>query len=442
MTVLLKRLAPYRWLIAAIIVLIIMRFSLLVIAPPGFYVDEAASGAHAIALLHHGTDAHGQPWPFFTASLGGGYTTPIYLYPLAAWAAVFGPSEYALRAFSMFSTVLACLVLGLAMRRISGSATAGFGAIAAGLALPWGWLQGSLAWDPAMVPLFVALSLWTFSVLLTTTHRHQRLIAAAILPLSLIALAYVYPPCRVTAPLLVIAYYALLFWRQKISLRHLLVVAAASAVLVIPLALFMFQPDALARSQALSVFHGHSLITGLISLVGNFLSLINPLFLFVTGDTNLRHSTSVQGMLGLAAIIPLGALLWMAVKRYPGRALLHQPNPITLLGLVALFGIAASFLGSALTAEGQPHSLRATAAWPFFVILITLGWRVLAQAPERIGRTAIIIAVSATLLYTIDLALLYPRRAATSFDVSQRQAISDHKPIDYPDLAQDYYRWR
>lgn len=436
------RLYPYRWLLAAIALLIVLHAVILPVAPPGFYVDEAASGAHAIALAHHGTDAHGQAWPLFTPSLGGGYTTPVYLYPLAAWTVAFGPSELSLRTFSLCATLAACGFLGLAVRRLLSSTRIGLIATTVALSLPWGWVQGSLAWDPALVPFFVTLSLWMLAILLTTNHRRAYRAASVLLPLSLIALAYVYPPCRVTAPLLVLGYYGLLLWRQRIGWRHATVVAISGLILVTPLALFMIQPDALVRSQALSVFHGHSLISGLGLFSINLLSLINPLFLFITGDANLRHSTGLQGMLGLAAILPLGALVLAALRARRRRPIFNHPSATRLVLLVGIFGIAASLFGSALTSEGQPHSLRATAAWPFFALLITLGWQRILHADQLLRRVALTLAISSVALYVADLALLYPGRAADSFDSTARQAIMTHQHIDYPELALDYYRWR
>ena len=442
MSVLLQRSAPYRPLLSLVVVLIILRGLLLPISPPGFYVDEAASGAHVVAMLHHNTDAHGHAWPLFTASLGGGYTTPVYLYPLVAWAALFGTSELALRAFSMFVTILACLSIGAAVRTWLGSTRQGLIAMAVSLALPWGWLQGSLAWDPAMVPLFVGLSFWALGASLYSLSPKVRLASHIALPLSLIALAYVYPPCRVTAPLLMAGAYTLLFARKKITWQQLAITGVASLIAVIPLALFMLQPDALARSRELSVFHA-GILNGVGQLVINFAMLLNPLFLFVTGDPNLRHATSVQGMLGLAAILPLGGLVWyVATNRQQWKDRLTHPSPATLLGLVAIFGIAASLLGSALTAEGQPHSLRASAAWPYFVLLIVLGWGVLLRQQQRIRTTALVLAGCSLALYVVDLGLLYPARAATSFDMTTHQAIINGQPADYPALALQYYRQR
>src|SRR5680860_979184 len=73
-------------LVIVIFMLVLMRVFILPLSPPGFYIDEAASGAHVVAMVTNYTNAHGQAWPLFSQSLGGGFTTPIYLYPLSIWA--------------------------------------------------------------------------------------------------------------------------------------------------------------------------------------------------------------------------------------------------------------------------------------------------------------------------------------------------------------------
>jgi 4-amino-4-deoxy-L-arabinose transferase-like glycosyltransferase len=429
-------------LLIVIVALIILRFVILPFSPPGFYVDEAATGAHVVAMLTHSTDAHGVVWPLFSASLGGGYTTPIYLYPLTAWAALFGDGELSLRAFSQFVTIAAVIILGVALRWWVGKKYAAV-AVIVGLILPWSWLQGSLAWDPAMVPLFVSLSFLTFSWLIFSDSRKLRIAGYTLLPLSLLALAYVYPPCRVSAPLLFIVAYGFLLWQKRISWRNCLITCIGAAIIAIPLALFMFQPDALERSRQLSVFYQHSIIEGIGQFFINLTLLVNPLFLFVTGDPNIRHSTGVQGMLGVAALFPILALIVFAFLHRHAitkKALFGRKRQLLLL--VALVGWLASLVGSALTNESQPHSLRATAAWPFIVILITLGWTVLAQFKRRKAlQLALGLAVIGTIAYAADLAVYYPTRAASGFDVSTRDAIYVHQPaLNYPDLALQYYR--
>jgi hypothetical protein len=297
-------------LLALVIALIVIHVIILPFSPPGFYIDEAATGAHVVAMIQHGTDAHGQAWPFFSSSLGGGYTTPVYLYPLTVWAMIFGASETALRYFSELVTITSVIVLALGVRYWFKKRGALITAIV-GLALPWGWLQGSLAWDPVMVPLFISLSFFAFSCLLFSTSRPTKLLATFILPISLIALAYAYPPARVTAPLLYVTYYAILVYKKAISLRTIILTIIGSCAISLPLMLFILTPEALSRASSLSVFSHTSLFGAIIQFVANLFILINPIFLFFVGDFNMRHSTVVQGMLGLASLPAALALFSM-----------------------------------------------------------------------------------------------------------------------------------
>lgn len=431
-------------LVALILVFVALRLVLVPFSPPGFFLDEAATGAHVVAMLHQGTNAHNIPWPLFSESLGGGYTTPIYLYPLVAWSALFGTSELALRYFSVICTLLAIVLMASAIgqwfERREALITA-----AVALALPWGWLQGSLAWDPALVPLFVGIAFLSFTLLYRQSKTLDRTLAFALFPLSLLALAYLYPPLRVTAPLLFIGGYALLLRRKQIDLRTVAVTCLIAAVIALPLLQFMLQPAALGRTSALSVFHDTSIIGGVWLVFLNMLGLISPLFLFVTGDPNLRHSTGVEGMLGIAAAIPLIVLAIVFIRAAWKRNIKKVFNSTTLLLIgIGVFGCIASLLGSALTNESQPHSLRATAAWPFAVILIVVGWRIILAHHSKILRYgAIAVFLTATIVYVVDLAFFYPTRAAGSFDTPQREAIYHHQATPgYPDMARQYYETR
>ncbi|HEU5122142.1 MAG TPA: hypothetical protein VFT59_04815 [Candidatus Saccharimonadales bacterium] len=422
-----------------IVLLAILHLALLPITPPGFFLDEAATGAHVVAMIHHGTNAHGEAWPLFSESLGGGYTTPIYLYPLVAWSFLFGASELSLRAFSQISTLIAVGLVAWALRYWLDKKAALIAAIV-GLALPWGWLQGSLAWDPALVPLFIAISFFCFTLLLFSEKKIARITGMVILPVSLIALAYLYPPCRITAPLLYLLFYGALLYKKAISWRIVALSCVGAAIIAIPLALFMIEPSSLERSQSLSVFAHVPFVTGIALGLSNIWQLISPVFLFLAGDPNLRHSTIIQGMLGFGAIIPFFVTIFFGTKQWIGQ----KPfSNLSLLAVTAGIGILASLLGSALTNEGQPHSLRATAAWPFFVIIITIGWLALARyASRRLVMAATALFTVGTIAYIIDLATFYPDRAASSFDVQARDQIKHGETPSYPDLSLEYYKSR
>jgi len=423
-----------KYLVVIICVLIALRIVIVPFSPPGFYMDESAGSAHVATMVQHGTNAFGQSWPLFSSALGGGYTTPVYLYPAAAWSHIFGFSPLSLRFFSEFMTLAAIAFIAYAMRLWTDKRTALIAACV-GLAMPWGWLQGSLVWDPALVPFFVGVGFWAFSELLFTKSTRIKYMALFILPLALILLAYLYPPLRVSAPLLFVGVYALLYAKKVIRWPQLTATILGCVVISLPLLHFMQDPDSLSRSQNLLVFSQLPLLPAIGTYILNMLQLASPWFLFITGDPNLRHSTFFEGMLGVAALPAVIAVIVMTIRLW------KKKRSELLLVWIGLFGVIAALTGSALTDEGQPHSLRATAAWPFFVILLTLGWQwILALKHKRYMALSVVLFVVGTLAYAIELAFVYPQYSAGAFDQSVYEKAIQHQPTpNYPDLSLKYY---
>lgn len=413
-------------------VLVLIHFAILRVAPPGFYIDEALTGAHVTSMLTHGTDANGTAWPLFSSSVGGGYTTAVYLYPLVGWAHIFGAQEYSLRAFSTFVTVIAILILGIGMRIWTNNTRSMYLTWIIGLILPWAWLGGSVAWDPVMLPLFVALAWLGFGGLMNREgHRTAWML---FMGTALLLGAYVYPPFRVSGPLLLLGATIYAYRNRRIGIRHIAIVYVLLGVLALPLVNFLLQPDAMARSRALSVFATGGVLGGTVQMLANYLLLLNPVTLFMTGDPNLRHSTGVFGMLGGVGV--LGAIGLIIAWRKPRASMRSMRTP----AILASIGVAAALLGSALTNEGQPHYLRATAAWPFFVILITIGWHRIMLARRRYAYAAIALCTVVTAGYVVDLAIAYPVRSANAFDSDIHQRLITGAPAPYPDSALKYYQ--
>lgn len=429
-------------LIAIIVALIIARFGILTVSPPGFYIDETASGAQATAMVETGKTYQGVAWPGYVPAYGGGFTTPVYLYPLTGWASLFGTSEYALRSFSQFITILAIITIGLAFALWYGRKTA-LVVIAAGLALPWSWLQGSLAWDPILVPFMASLVFLGWTLLYKRISRGLHVTGLVLMPLGLLLMAYSYPPYWVSAPLLTVAAYGSLWYLRKLSLRTIILSLVAMALLAIPLLLFILSPGTLGRSSSISVLHNGSLLSAPFLFLWNCITLTNPMYWFVFGDANLRQSTGFQGMLGIAALIPIVIALVAVVRPVKKQSKMTKQSLQTSKTLlwVALIGYLLSIVGAALTAEGQPHSLRSCSAWVFALIAIGVGWHVLiTQARfKKVAIVALIVAVLGTVAYAVDLAVNYPGRAGNSFDTRQRGEIHDHKKVRYPRMSLDYY---
>ena len=434
------------WIVAAVLLLAAARIAFITFVPPGFYLDEAAGAAHAIAMLRHGHDAWGTPHPLYSPALGGGFTTAFYLYPLTAWMAAFGTSEVAIRAFSLAGTFGAIFFLSRAIKLWLGRRDAWLAAAVA-LALPWNWIQGSVAWDPALVPLAVTSSFWAFSHIVLRAPDRRRGALLALFPVLLLALAYLYPPTRVTAALLFVCAYAVFWHRRCISIRGMMATLVGCLLLALPLVQFMVRPEALVRARGLSVFHDASIAEGFTAFGINMLRLLAPGTLFLTGDPNLRHGTGFQGLLGFAALAPILGLVVAAVMVFMRhRPKQHtRPPGVSFLLVVACVGWLASLTGAALTNEGQPHSLRSCAAWPFASIVLVVGWRWILQAPvpHYVSNIAMAWFVLGIVSYGVHAAWYYPPQAMEAFETTARRLIlSGQPPSHYPALALRYYETR
>lgn len=416
----------HRWplIITGIILLIGLRFWLVAISPNGFYIDEAATGAHVQHMLADGTDYHGASWPLMSRSLGGGYTTSVYLYPLTVWSAIFGASEAALRSFSQFVTILAIAAVAYSAYLLRGYQAAILTLIT-GLLLPWSWVGGNLAWDPAITPLFIALALVFFALLLKNKALSplQKVLLLAGMTLAFVAAAYSYPPTRVAAPLLLGGALFYLWRQQYISLSLLSVPVIVGAISSLPLAIFITSPEALERSASLHVFND-GLMSGVVAFTHNMTLLLDPDSLFINDTSNLRHTAGRFGALGPLSLIGLAAIVFGYLKE----AFNHKARQYHLMLIIA---ILIGFAASALTTEGQPHYLRAVSSWPFIVLLVGLGWDWLMNNAKARPYMAAVGAVLG-LLTVLHMALVYPTTSADAFN-------SRNHPGQHQDIVDMYY---
>lgn len=194
----------------------------------------------------------------------------------------------------------------------------------------------------------------------STSPIYQNIYATIALS-SLVLLATVYPPARIPAVAIWIYSFVWLMKDKQIKLPLILIIIIVSTILSLPLAFNLLNPDFNSRTTDLLVFgQDTGLYHQLLSFADNFVELFNPLFLFVTGDTNYRHSLPIFGMLGTLSFVPLICLF--RSEKY---------SPLTKF---MFFSIVTTYLSVALTRGQQPHSLRSCLAWLPFTILIATGW--------------------------------------------------------------------
>jgi Ca2+/H+ antiporter len=120
-------------------------------------------------------------------------------------------------------------------------------------------------------------------------------------------------------------------------------------------------------------------------------------------------------MLGLAALIPMIVVAWQVIRKWLRRKTLFKGTEYRLI-IIASGAYLLSLIGSALTAEGQPHSLRSCGAWIFAAIVIVIGWLLIARSKKRwLISLAIVVAIISILAYAVDLSAFFPIRAHDAY---------------------------
>jgi hypothetical protein len=357
------------WTIGAILILNAVRFIATDRSPPGFYVDEAVGAAHALCLGETGKDLFGNAFPLFSAGLGAGYYTAPYLYGEALWTRIFGVSTAAFRTFPAFITCLTVVFIFLWVRKKEDEETALAAALLASVS-PWVFQFSRIAWDPPVSACFIVLGLYAFESLKWRFHW-----VLGALAFGLASLAY--PGTRIlTFPLVLLL--PGLGWKKKSYSMAILCIILAPVfwrTLVDPRFTARAEMLVLWSSHPMSPLHDSGVLEILWSAIQNFLSHLSPDFLMLSGDRNLRHSTGAVGMMSpVEYLLLVGGALSGSIMMIRKRTLPSEGIRFIMAG--AILGI----LPSALTWESVPHSLRAIAAWPFFVVLAALTYRKLIRS--------------------------------------------------------------
>src|SRR5690606_34757021 len=116
-------------------------------------------------------------------------------------------------------------------------------------------------------------------------------------------------------------------------------------------------------------------------LFSNYIAYWSPSFLFLHGDTNLRHSTGISGSItitaGILFAVGLIAIVISIIKSWDRFKLLLLVN--------LLFSPAAA----ALTSEGTPHTVRSLLLGCYIVLISCYGLNYLLNIINSWKRTSL-----------------------------------------------------
>lgn len=194
-------------LLGIVALAIILRFYHLGSIPAGVEEDETSAAYDAYALLTHGTDRWGNPYPVYLPSWGSGQNA-LLSYMMIPLIKIIGLNVYAIRLFPALLGVLTVVVLYKLVQKIFGT-RAGLLAAFFLCISPWHIMMSRWGLESNLLPCFMLLGVTTLVYAYESKYRKW------LIPFSLIFFAisfYAYATAAFVIPTLLVLY--LIFnWR-------------------------------------------------------------------------------------------------------------------------------------------------------------------------------------------------------------------------------------
>jgi len=480
------------WL--AVLFALLARFIYLGKIPWGLYWDEVAMYVDLKALLATGRDMHGLPWHQLIFPSYGDYKAPIYLWFAWLSAKILGLSTFSLRLPSALAGVSTALISGLiAVKLLAWRQTKASKKLHSWLFLstvlvvsfsPWSFLFSRTAFEAHLSQFFLALAVY----LLLLVKIKDKWKSWWLIPSILIGVLsiYTYYSTRFIWPVLLLVILLLkskqLLKDKKNKNKKVLIGAVSISLtifsLVVTFLLLLplekspfYQASQQFRFSTSSIIDAKQTTSRVLmsnryrQLAGN--TAIDRLFfhrdlfllgdlakhvsanislnsLFLKGDSNLRHSTGVQGLF-LLSFLPFFFI---------GLYHLAKNNPPTLT-LLILWWLAAVIPAS--VPNEVPHALRSLNA--LVPLSIILGFGLAAsfvylqqwQSNRRIHVLNLGLAFILMTNFTIFINYYfkhYPLQSATSWQVGYQELAQliyqhrqNHQPVVVLEPEERFYLW-
>jgi len=340
------------WLILILLLAFSLRFFKISTNPHDLYIDEVSIGLNAATIVADGRDEYGQYFPVYFKAFGE-YKLPIYIYTVALWQKISGPTPFSVRAPSAFFGSLTVLFFYLLIKETG--AKQKIALIASFLLAVSSWhLHFSRAGFEATLGLFLLVTgLWLFFKFINSSFSAFLFSSLILFGLAL----YTYFPYRLFLPFLIplVIYYQRQRLKEVLSRKKKTVYLLIIFMIIIPFLSGLFFQSGLKRARDVSLFNSvptdyddyftETLLAPLTFYLKNFSSYFSLDFLFFIGDGNGRHSLREAGQ-NSVFLLPLAVL--GLVRSLKKRKLSDKL-------FLSLFIIPAAVSASLLP---SPHALR------------------------------------------------------------------------------------
>ncbi|MCL4270988.1 MAG: glycosyltransferase family 39 protein [Anaerolineales bacterium] len=382
--------------------------------PSGLFFDESTIGIDASNVSQTGFEKYGGEFQIFFQTEADS-DSPILVYATALMFRLFSISEYNLRLVSAVFFIAAWLLaFGLVTKLFNGNRVIGIYLIIAFGFLPQFFTISRLAFEVIPQLTFTVAAIWG---IWSTFHKedlsHKIPVSAIFAGLMIGISTYTYSTANMLSTLMMVSIWVV--YGNKLNLKKLFHLSAAYLIILIPYVIFnIIHPNALtSRFRNISfIFEPISLADKIKILFSNYIAYWSPSFLFLYGDTNLRHSTGISGSItitaGILFAVGLIAIVISIIKSWDRFKLFLLAN--------LLFSPAAA----ALTSEGTPHTVRSLLLGCYIVLISCYGLTYLFNIINSWKRASLIaiifvLLIYETISYQLDYFVHYPARSVDAF---------------------------
>ncbi len=361
----------------------VIQFAALSSNPPGFFIDESSIAYNAYTIATTGRDEHGQPWPLFFRAFGE-YKNPVYIYVVAGWFRLFGPSIVGARVIGAVAGLVAAVLVGLLAARATQNKVVGFLLTLLALLTPWLFELSRLAMEVTIYPLMLVLFLW--SVWNASTKERWSVFEVLSIATCLALLTYTYSVGRLLAPLLAVG---LLFLATRQRLRGVFATWLVYLITLVPLVIFQQRhPGALnGRFRAITYIQPDvSWVQISKTFLLNFLTNLSFTKLFINESSKVSEIVHVPGPPAMLTVTFV--LIGISI------ALLIRRREFDAWWRFIVYGLLVSVIPASLTVD-RFHMLRLALVPVFLLVLCipSLFW-----LDNKHNRQVLVFAMGAILL--------------------------------------------
>lgn len=315
--------------------------------PKGLYVDESSIGLNAALIAQTGYDEHGKFMPIFFEAFGE-YKNPLYIYLTALIFKLADVSVFNLRLTSFIFFALFLTGLYLLVKKIFKNEVVTFYSLLAGGFVPWFFTLSRISFE-VISQLTVFVFCLYFVYMAYSRYGKRSFLYAFITGVIMGISVYSYTTARLLSFLMPLTI-LIVFYKQ---IKKWLILLLGFLVGIIPYINFYFSDSTrfANRFNEVTYIYNSHLTFGekIIQFLENYFYYLSPTYLFLKGDSILRHHIGYNGevyiTVGVLSIIGIG---WFLIKDRRNRFLLFLLINLLLSPVAAALTTGDSALRSLL----------------------------------------------------------------------------------------------